>query len=161
MNDASTGGGAASQARFPKSKAAAHDQESDTTGMRGAVRTSTAVDCLIEGARGTFAGLVVDVSRTGALVRILDTNFATDTEQEQLTLYTARVSHHFEEGMVLSLVDQYLRIDADLVRVTGYGSGADAFNLVGVQFRCELTCWECSRLDIVSAEDRASQDPLA
>jgi len=161
MDDANTGGGGASQARFPKSKASEHEQQSSTPGPRGAVRTSTSFNCLIEGARGNFAGLIVDVSRTGALVRLVAPDFATDTEQEQLALYTARVWHYFEEGMVLSLVDQYLRIDADLVRVTGYDSGTDAFNLVGVQFRCELTCWECSRLDIVSAEDRSSQKPLA
>ena len=155
MDDANTGGGAASPARSP----AAHEQQSSTPGQRGAIRTITSVDCLIEGAHGTFAGLVVDVSRTGALVRILDPDFATDTEQEQRMLYTARVTHHFEEGMVISLIDQYLRIDADLVRVTGYGSGPDAFNLIGVQFRCELTCWECLRLDIVSAKDRHSREP--
>ena len=161
MDDTSTGGDAGRQAALPKSQASEDEQQSGPSGLRAAVRTIASIDCRIEGARGTVSGLVVAVSRTGALVQVLDADFATRTEQEQLMLYTARVWYHFEEGMVLSFVDRHLQTEADLVRVTNHGSSENGYNLIAIQFRSELTCWECSRLGIESAEDRPAKKPLA
>lgn len=131
------------------------------TGRRQALRTCKFLDCTMKGNHATFAGMAVDLSRTGALVRVLDPHFAAPHESEQLMLYTARVWYHFDNGLELSFLSGGLRTVADVVRVTGYCGHGSGLNLIGLHFRTELTSDECRDLGIEYADDRPSMGPLA
>jgi hypothetical protein len=131
------------------------------TGRRQALRTCKFLDCALQGNHATFAGMAVDISRTGALVRVLDSDFAEQREAEQLMLYTARVWYHFDNGLEISFLSDAIRAVADVVRVTGYCGRGSGLNLIGIHFRTELTNEECDQLGIDYAEDRPSMGPLA
>jgi hypothetical protein len=131
------------------------------SGHRRALRTCKFLDCKLKGNHASFAGMAVDISRTGALVRVLDTEFAEPRESEQLMLYTARVWHHFDNGLEISFLSGDLRAVADVVRVTGYCGRGSGLNLLGIHFRTGLTDEECVALGIEHAEDRSAHGPLA
>ena len=130
------------------------------TGRRQALRTCKFLDCALKGNHATFAGMAVDISRTGALVRVLDSNFAEQAETEQLMLYTARVWYHFDNGLEISFLGGEIRAVADVVRVTGYCGRGSGLNLIGIHFRTELTGEECDKLGIEHSDDRPSMGPL-
>jgi hypothetical protein len=130
-------------------------------GRRQALRTCKFIDCTMTGNHGTYAGMAVDISRTGALLRVLDTGFAKQQETEQLMLYTARVWFHFDNGLEIAFLDGSIAVVADVVRVTSYCGRGSGLNLIGIHFRSALTEAECDRLGIEFAEDRPSMGPLA
>ena len=131
------------------------------TGRRQALRTCKFLDCALKGNHATFNGMAVDISRTGALVRVLDSDFAEQQETEQLMLYTARVWYHFDQGLEISFLDGTISAVADVVRVTGYCGRGSGLNLIGIHFRTELTLEECARVGIEDSDDRPSMGPLA
>jgi hypothetical protein len=130
------------------------------TGRRAALRTCKFLDCSIRGESETFTSMAVDISRTGALIRVLDTSFAGPDEKTQLMLYTARVWFHFEDGLEISFLDGSIVLAADVVRVSGYCGRGGGLNLIGIHFRTELTEEECAQLDIPCVDDRPSMGPL-
>ncbi|MEM8883102.1 MAG: PilZ domain-containing protein [Planctomycetota bacterium] len=131
------------------------------TGRRQALRTCKFIDCRLTGNHDGFNAMIVDVSRTGALVRVLDSHFAESHEAEQLMLYTARVWYHFDEGLEISFLDGKVKAVADVVRVTGYCGRGSGLNLIGIHFREELTADECEQIGIEASDDRPSMGPLA
>lgn len=123
-------------------------------GKRSAVRTAKPLDVTVEGRKGSYEGTIVDISRTGLLLRISDPRFAGSEERKHLMPYTARVWQNFADGLFVATKDKALDACADVVRVTGY-SGRDAeLILIGCRFRRELNEDECGRLGIEDAEDR-------
>jgi hypothetical protein len=123
-------------------------------GKRSAVRTCKLLDVSVEGKKGTFKGMVVDISRTGVLLRIQDPAFARADERKHLMPYTARVWQNFGEGLFVTSEDKALEACADVVRVTGYcGRGAELI-LIGCRFRHDLSEEDCEKLGIEYAEDR-------
>ena len=131
MDKASTAGNACARARLEDIKASERRLQAHFAGRRGSVRTCTFLECSVEGKTGTFAGMAVDVSRTGALVRVLDSRFAERAEHDQLMLYTARVWQHFEEGLAVSFGAGDVCATADVVRVTAYCGRGSGLNLIG------------------------------
>ena len=98
------------------------------------------------GGKGTFRAMTVDISTTGVLLRIMDPTFASPEELEHLMPYTARVWYHFEGGFEVAFAEDKVRVDGDVVRVTGYcGRGANLI-LIGCRFRDELTQEDAERL---------------
>lgn len=109
-----------------------------------ALRTFRFFDCRLSGRYGDFAAMVVDISRSGALIRVLDTAFGGHDELNDLMAYTARVFCHFEDGVEIDFADKNVRATSKLIRVT-----ADTgVNLIGVEFSEELTEAECGQLGI-------------
>ena len=130
------------------------------TGRRAALRTCKFLDCTLRGETEAFSSMAVDISRTGALVRVLDESFAGPDETTQLMLYTARVWFYFEDGLEISFLDGSVTLAADVVRVSGYCGRGGGLNLIGLHFRTALTEEECTRLNIPSTDDRPSMGPL-
>jgi len=114
------------------------------TVSKRAQRTFRFFDCRLSGRHGNFAAMVVDISRSGALIRVLDSAFGAPDELDDLMLYTARVFCHFEDGVEIDFADRNVRPTSKLIRVTA-DSGV---NLIGVEFSEELTEAECGRLGI-------------
>ena len=84
---------------------------------RQAERTLKFLDCRVTGESESFTAMVVDISRTGALIRVLDSGFAEHAELEHLMLYTARVNYHFANGISIEFTGNDIRRASDVVRV--------------------------------------------
>jgi hypothetical protein len=130
-------------------------------GRRQALRTCKFIDCRLKGNEGALSAMAVDISSTGALVRVLDRNFAQEHETQQLMLYTARVWYHFDKGLEISFLEGAITVVADVVRVTGYCGRGSGLNLIGIHFRTELTAEECDQIGIEHSDDRPSVSQLA
>ncbi len=143
-----------------ESKAQERKLQTHFTGRRAALRTCKFLDCMIRGETETFTAMAVDISRTGALIRVLDENFAGPEETAQLMLYTARVWFHFEEGLEIAFLNGAITLTADVVRVSGYCGRGSGLNLIGIHFRTELTADECEQVGISCSDDRPSMGPL-
>lgn len=126
------------------------------SGKRDAVRTYKFLDVKVKGKRGVFRGMAVDISSTGMLLRIIDTDFATNDELDHLMPYTARVWFHFESGLDVAF-DGGIRAQADVVRVTGYCGRGKGLILIGCRFREPLTEDQCSSLGLDVGPDRPTE----
>lgn len=125
------------------------------SGKRDAVRTYKFLDVEVEGKRGVFRGMAVDISATGMLLRIIDSDFAKLDEMDHLMPYTARVWFHFENGLAVAFAKGQVRTQADVVRVTGYCGRGKGLILIGCRFRDPLDDGQCEALGIESGPDRA------
>lgn len=123
------------------------------SGKRYALRTERLLDLDVEGSHGTFAAVSVDLSRTGALLRILDSDFAPAEESHHLMQYTACVWHHFANGLWLRFQGLTVGVRGEVARVTNL-PGQAGLILVGVKFRRELSPEECKILGIPCDYDR-------
>jgi len=128
---------------------------------RQAQRTLKFLDCRVTGEFGTFSAMVVDVSRSGALVRVLDSGFADHAELNELMLYTARVNYHFESGIAIEFIGNEVQRASDIVRVAAYGGAGSGIKLIGIRFRDDLEPDDCARLGIAHADDSTPVGPLA
>jgi len=143
--------------RQQEHRATERELQAHFTGRRNAFRTEKSHECRVVGPHGSFRARIVDVSRSGALITIVDPGFATSEDCEQLMLYTSRVWHHFDAGLELQVESRSVRVVADVVRVTGQSGGGHGSNNMGIQFRTELTAAECDRLGAECADDRADE----
>ena len=124
-------------------------------GKRDSVRTCAFVDLKVTGKRGTFAGMAVDISSTGMLLRVLDPDFAAEAEMDQLMPYTARVWDHFEGGFTVRFAEApQAGVLADVIRVTGYCGRGSSLILIGCRFRNPLSEAQCAALEIEQGQDR-------
>ena len=124
-------------------------------GKRDAVRTYRLLNIEIVGKRGMFDAVAVDISRSGILIRIQDPSFAREHEMAQIMPYTARVWYHFEGGFEIVFPESSVRVQADVVRVTGYVGRGERLIFVGCRFRRMLEPDECERLGIEHGEDQS------
>lgn len=124
------------------------------SGKRDSLRTYKLLDVEVRGKRARFKGMVVDISRSGVLLRIMDPTFATAEEQELLMPYTARVWYHFEGGFVLALEDGSICVPAHVVRVTGYCGRGASLIFIGCRFERPLTKKQCKRLGVDWSDDK-------
>jgi hypothetical protein len=123
------------------------------SGKRDALRTYKFLEVQVQGKRGTFNAMAVDISRSGILLRIMDSGFAESAEMNHLMPYTARVWHHFEGGFGVLFNGGSLKVSADVVRVTGYSGRGSSLILLGCRFRRDLTPEQCRDLGIDHRED--------
>jgi hypothetical protein len=118
------------------------------SGKRDAVRTYKFLDVRVKGKRGAFRGMAVDISATGMLLRIIDKDFAAESETDRLMPYTARVWFHFESGLDVEFDEGKVSTSADVVRVTGYCGRGRGLILIGCRFREQLKAEQCRALGI-------------
>jgi len=137
------------------------DKQSYLDYKKRAPRSFRALECNVTGGYGALKAIVVDISRTGALISVLDQKFAREHEQNQLIVYTGRVFSHFATGITLDLANEKIVRASDVVRVSTYCGSADGINLIGVEFHDELTQAECEQLEIEFTDDGPSMEPLA
>jgi len=120
-------------------------------GKRDALRTPTLLDVIVEGHHGSFDALVVDVSRSGMLLRLLDDEF----DGQGLVPYTARARFHFGSGLSVEFRESGIHAESSVVRVTEHVTGTTTVILVGCRFRYVLTANECERLGAECTDDRS------
>ena len=126
------------------------------TGKRAALRTLRFLDVVVEGKHGKLDAVAVDLSRSGMLLRIIDPAFSGEFDVEQLMAYTARVWHHFSDGLKATFGEDQTtkRLKTDVVRVTSHGG----LVLIGCRFQRLLTRGQCRKLGIEWADDRGPDD---
>lgn len=124
------------------------------SGKRDALRTPTLLDVEVTGRYGTFKGVVVDISRSGLLLRIMDSTFADSDELDHLMPYTARVWYQFEEGLTVRFAETDVEVSAFVVRVTGYAGRGQHLILIGCRFREALSEDRCELLGVEYSSDR-------
>ena len=140
--------------RQQEHRATERELQAHFAGRRGALRSHKSLRCRVAGPHGKFDGRLVDLSRSGGLIVIADRRFANGADLEQLMLYTARVWHHFPEGLELQITDRGVSVVANIVRVRVDSDHARFPYQLGVHFRTELTADECDRLGVEDADDR-------
>jgi len=137
------------------------DKKSYLDYKKRAPRSFRALDCRVTGGYGAFTAIVVDISRSGALISVLDRRFAQEHEQNQLVVYTSRVFKHFATGIAVELVHEKIVRSADVVRVSTYCGSAQGINLIGVEFHDELTQAECEQLEVEHCDEVPSTERIA
>jgi len=100
----------------------------------------------VHGRRGMYRGMIFNVSRTGALLTIVDPAFDATVESGDLGLVGLRVASIFGEGMHIRFRDESVRVEAEVVRLTEGQQGGEWTFCLGCRFLRELTPTECSRL---------------
>lgn len=123
------------------------------SGKRDSVRSCKFLPIQVKGNYGTFQAMAVDVSMSGALLRITDPQF-TEDEDTRLMPYTEKVWHHFQGGFQVDLAGGIIELEADVVRVTGFAGRGSDIVLIGCKFRRPLTAMECGALGIEHGTDR-------
>jgi hypothetical protein len=118
------------------------------TGKRRARRTVRLLDVEVKGRRRSFPALAVDLSRSGALLRIMDPRFARHEEQASLMPYTARVWYHFQGGFKICFGGGDICLEADVVRVSGYCGQDAGLIFIGCRFRSPLDEPQCQALGV-------------
>ncbi len=118
--------------------------------QKRAPRSFRTLDCRATGGYGALEAIIVDISRSGALISVLDPEFA--QEQNQLLAYTSRVFKHFATGITVEIAKEKIVRASDVVRVSTCNGSAHGINLIGVQFHDELTRAECGQLEIDYAD---------
>jgi len=124
-------------------------------GRRDAQRIDTLIECRMVGERGVFRALAVDLSRTGALVRVTDRRFMEGYDDEALMQFSFRVGAHFADGMEIAFIAGSLIVVAHVVRVTSRieEDTQRRSHLIGIRFRTELSERECESLGIQDEDD--------
>jgi len=142
-----------------QAQAAERELHAHFAGQRTARRVDTLVECRIAGGRGHFRGIAVDLSSTGALVRITDPHFAGTENEEALMQFSFRVGTHFGDGVQLIFLGGTFPVVGDVVRVTSRieEETQSRSHLMGVRFHEELTDRECRAIGIEATVD----DPMA
>ena len=140
--------------RQQEHRATERELQAHFAGRRNALRCEKSLRCRVAGPHGRFNARLIDVSRSGALAVIVDRRFAKGEDLQQLMLYTARVWHHFPEGLELQVAAREVSAVANIVRVKVDADQARYPYQLGVHFRTELTADECDRLGVEHADDR-------
>ena len=144
--------------RQQEHRATERELQAHFAGRRGALRTEKTAPCDVAGPLGNFQARLIDVSRSGALVVIVDRRFANDDDLTQLMLYTARIWHHFPEGLELQIPERNVCAVANVVRVKVDSEQTRFPYQLGLHFRTELTAEECDRLGVEHADDRSEAE---
>jgi len=121
---------------------------------RHGARTELTHRVEVEGSYGRFRAHLLDISRSGALLRIHDPRFAPARFQTDLMEISSRLQKHFDDGLALHLVDVSISCGGVLARVTKSDLGAGAPVLVGCRFHKPLSPQLCSIIGIEGFEDK-------
>ena len=149
----------AEKRRVNQAKEAERELHAHFAGRRGSPRFETFLPCRVAGGNGVYLAQVLDISRSGALIRILDTRFPDAHAGERLMHYAERVTSHFGDGLEIAFRGGTQPVEASVVRVTTRAAEAEdpACHLVGVQFVEPLTDDECRALGFRPGDGRGAR----
>ena len=120
------------------------------SGKRDSKRAFKLIEVEVTGAWESFQGLAVDVSRSGLLLRIMDSRFHKIGVQElTLVRYTDLIQRHFADGVQIRFRGTLVRVDAEIVRIANVSdSRTKELIMVGCRFDRLLTADECAQIGI-------------
>ena len=149
----------ADKRRTKEAKEAERELHAHFAGRRENRRFDTFLPCRITGQSGVYLAKVLDISRSGALIRILDGRFPDAKAGEKLMRYAERVTDQFGDGVDLAFRGTSDPVRANLVRVTTRQEEADepACHLIGVRFEAVLSDAHCRALGFSPSREPSSQ----
>ncbi|MEM8885694.1 MAG: PilT/PilU family type 4a pilus ATPase [Planctomycetota bacterium] len=86
--------------------------------VKRAERIGKIMHVRVHGDRGALGGIVVNLSRTGALLTIRGEQWESGDAEPDLALVGLRVATHFSKGMRIEFIEAGRSIDAEVVRFT-------------------------------------------
>jgi len=149
----------ADKRRTKEAKEAERELHAHFAGRRDARRFDTFLPCRVAGKTGVYLAQVLDISRSGALIRILDARFPEPGAGEELMRFAERVTEQFGSGIEITVRGSINPIRADLVRVTTRQQDADdpTCHLVGVNFEESLGEAQCHELGFTPIRERCER----
>ena len=112
--------------------------EQATNQVTRADRVGKIVHVLIHGDRGKLAGIVVNLSRTGALLTVRGEQWEVGDADPDLTLVGLRVAAHFGSGLKIEFLEEGRTVDAEVVRFTQADVDGRRMICLGCRFRKAL-----------------------
>ncbi|MHC4937426.1 MAG: PilT/PilU family type 4a pilus ATPase [Planctomycetota bacterium] len=112
--------------------------EQATNQVTRADRIGKIVHVLIHGDRGKLAGIVVNLSRTGALLTVRGEQWEVGDADPDLTLVGLRVAAHFGSGLKIEFLEEGRTVDAEVVRFTQADVDGRRMICLGCRFRKAL-----------------------
>ncbi|MHC4223563.1 MAG: type IV pilus twitching motility protein PilT [Planctomycetota bacterium] len=126
---------------------------------RAADRVQRILSAKLHGRQGILAGMVVNLSRTGALVTITDKRWNATPEDDDMGLVGLRIAAHFGEGLRIEFEEAGFTQEAEVVRITEGKIGSDFASYVGIRFLPKLTDKQCASVGLNAAEAPAPKAP--
>jgi twitching motility protein PilT len=149
--------GQATQTVTEKPAASVAERPANLIDHRAADRVQRIVSAKLHGRQGHLAGMVVNLSRTGALVTITDKKWNATPEDDDMGLVGLRIAAHFGEGLRIEFVEAGFTLEAEVVRITEGKIGSDFASYLGIRFLPKLTDKQCASLGLNAAEAPAAK----
>jgi twitching motility protein PilT len=102
----------------------------------------------VHGRHGSLRAMILNLSRTGALISIADPSFNATLAKGDLSMLGLRVAALFGEGMNVRFRQAPVTIEAEVVRIDEGRQGDSWVFSMGARFLRQLTPAECSVLGI-------------
>ncbi|MHC4550689.1 MAG: PilT/PilU family type 4a pilus ATPase [Planctomycetota bacterium] len=137
----------------PPSKQAVEDFMRGPAGeRREADRLQKVFFATVHGRHGAYRAMVLNISRRGALVTVVDPSFEISQQQSDVGLAGLRIASHFGGGLRLELLDVPVSAAADVVRLTEGRKDDEYVFWLGCRFQRELSGEECELLGLPVSE---------
>ena len=104
-----------------------------------ASRVRRVIHVRLHGSRGKLSGIVVDLSRTGALLTVRGKQWEVGTEETNFSDVSLRVASHFGDGMHVEFLEAGRTVQADAVRFTEANVDGKPMICLGCRFETPLT----------------------
>jgi twitching motility protein PilT len=128
---------------------AKQSQESESAvEKRQTPRTETHLEAEVSGRHGTYRALIHELSKTGALMTVVDSAFDLGPDPSDYGLVGMRVAFHFDEGMQLRIPERDVQINCDVVRISEREPGEEGGITLGCSFKRPLTRREMTMLGL-------------
>ena len=149
----------ADKRRVKEAKQAERTLHAHFAGHRDARRFETFLPCRVSSETGLYLAQVLDISRSGALIRLLDARLPDAEGGVKLMHYAERMTEHFGDGIEIVFRGEPDPVTAELVRVTTRAAESDdpACHLVGVRFSIALSDAQCVALGFKPGRERCEQ----
>ncbi len=121
----------------------------------------------LHGKNNSFGGVLLDVSRSGALVAIVDENWEGRPQDDDMGMVGLRIASNFGDGLRIEFEDTETSIEAEVVRIADGALGPLGVTELGVHFLREPTEDELAAvglrplIDPESAANRAALEALS
>jgi len=126
---------------------------------RDATRIQKILFADLHGRLGTYRGMVVNLSRTGVLLTIVDPTFQPTQEQSELGLVGLRIASHFGESLRVEFLSPQLTLDAEVIRIFEGKQGDDLAVYMGCRYLKPLDEEQCLKLKLPVREAPAKEPP--
>ncbi|MHC4410733.1 MAG: ATPase, T2SS/T4P/T4SS family, partial [Planctomycetota bacterium] len=103
--------------------------------VKRADRIGKIVHVRIHGDRGKLAGIVVNLSRTGALLTVRGAQWEVGEDEPDLALVGLRVATHFGSGLKIEFLEAGRTVEAEVVRFTQADVDEQRMICLGCRFR--------------------------
>jgi len=125
-----------------------HEETEVAVEKRQTPRTETHLEAEVCGKHGTHPAVIHELSRTGALMTVIDAAFDLGPDATDYGLVGMRVAFHFDDGMQIRIPSHDFQINCDVVRIGDRKPRDDRGISLGCNFKRPLTRREMHSLGL-------------